>query len=269
MTSLNMHDYEALLQLATQIIDPRAPGTPRLQLGEQLAELFQAEAIAITEVNFRNCSSRYWGGYPSCLFFDIGPTLPGFHSYVLGHPVVQCYRSCRIASSVRVSDVLPLKAWKASSAYGFLQDSIGMAHQLILPLSIHPEKQCAVAVMRTSTDFSDRDLEVAQRLEPLLAAAYANQRLQEAQAPQKTLPDPDVRLTPREMQILKLWPLGLTAVAIARRLGVSVRTVEKHSENLRNKLNARDRVSAVVRAQALGMIRSSLEELTNHHSISD
>jgi DNA-binding NarL/FixJ family response regulator len=46
-------------------------------------------------------------------------------------------------------------------------------------------------------------------------------------------------------------------VTIARRLGISPRTVEKHSEALRRKLGTADRTTSVLRAQALGILRSA------------
>ena len=45
--------------------------------------------------------------------------------------------------------------------------------------------------------------------------------------------------------------------AIARRLGISPRTVHRHLDNLYPKLDAPDRLSAVLRAQALHLIKPS------------
>jgi DNA-binding NarL/FixJ family response regulator len=49
----------------------------------------------------------------------------------------------------------------------------------------------------------------------------------------------------------------MTAEAIGRRLGISNRTVHKHTENLYRKLAATDRLMAVLRAQALGLLPST------------
>ena len=62
------------------------------------------------------------------------------------------------------------------------------------------------------------------------------------------------RLTPRELTVLTLVAQGLTAATIARRLGISSRTISKHQENLYRKLEISDRLSAVVRAVELGII---------------
>jgi DNA-binding NarL/FixJ family response regulator len=47
---------------------------------------------------------------------------------------------------------------------------------------------------------------------------------------------------------------GLPAAAMARRLGISVRTVHKHLENLYRKLGTADRLGAVLRAQRAGLL---------------
>ena len=64
---------------------------------------------------------------------------------------------------------------------------------------------------------------------------------------------PGVLLTPREQDILGLLCEGLTAVAMARRLGLSPRTVTKHQQRLYRKLGTSDRLATVLRAQRLGM----------------
>ena len=53
-------------------------------------------------------------------------------------------------------------------------------------------------------------------------------------------------LTRREHEVVALLTEGMTAVAIAHRLGVSHRTVEKHLENVYHKVGVRDRLSAVL-----------------------
>ena len=63
-----------------------------------------------------------------------------------------------------------------------------------------------------------------------------------------------VAVTDRELAVLDLMADGLIAVAIARRLGISPRTVSKHIENIYRKLGAHDRTTAVLRSQAMGFL---------------
>ena len=64
-------------------------------------------------------------------------------------------------------------------------------------------------------------------------------------------------LTEREAAVLRLLVEGCTAVAIAHRLGISVRTVQKHLEHLYRKLGVGDRLQAVLAAQRAGLVPTS------------
>jgi DNA-binding NarL/FixJ family response regulator len=63
-----------------------------------------------------------------------------------------------------------------------------------------------------------------------------------------------VTLTSRESDVLALLAEGLTMRQIARRLGISPRTVETHVAKLYRKLGARARLDAVARAARLGLL---------------
>jgi DNA-binding NarL/FixJ family response regulator len=66
--------------------------------------------------------------------------------------------------------------------------------------------------------------------------------------------DARANLTPREVEILQYASLGLTVRQVANRLGLSPRTVETHLGKLYRKLGVRNRVQALSRAAALGLI---------------
>jgi DNA-binding NarL/FixJ family response regulator len=61
-------------------------------------------------------------------------------------------------------------------------------------------------------------------------------------------------LTQREQEILAMVSQGATMQQVARRLGISPRTVETHMAKLYRKLGVRTRVQAVSRAAHLGLI---------------
>ncbi|MDP9483524.1 MAG: response regulator transcription factor [Chloroflexota bacterium] len=64
------------------------------------------------------------------------------------------------------------------------------------------------------------------------------------------------QLTARELEILEHIGLGLTVKQVASRLGLSPRTVETHLAKLYRKLGVRNRVQALSRASALGLIEN-------------
>jgi PAS domain S-box-containing protein len=74
---------------------------------------------------------------------------------------------------------------------------------------------------------------------------------------QAALPEP---LTARELEVLRLLPLGETNQQIARELGVSRTTVKTHVAHIIAKLGVSDRTQAAVRAIELGLLPSQEEE---------
>lgn len=62
-------------------------------------------------------------------------------------------------------------------------------------------------------------------------------------------------LTRRETEILEYVTLGLSAKEVARHIDISPRTVERHVENVRLKLRARNRTHMVICAVAAGLLQ--------------
>ncbi|NJK43250.1 MAG: response regulator transcription factor [Pleurocapsa sp. SU_196_0] len=62
------------------------------------------------------------------------------------------------------------------------------------------------------------------------------------------------KLSPRELEVLRLMASGQSNKEIARTLGLSPDTIKDHLENLYRKLEASDRVTAAKRAQQLGLV---------------
>lgn len=61
-------------------------------------------------------------------------------------------------------------------------------------------------------------------------------------------------LTMRERQILELAACGMSAKQIAQDVGIAPRTVERHVENVRHKLRARNKTHMIAKAVALGLL---------------
>ena len=73
----------------------------------------------------------------------------------------------------------------------------------------------------------------------------------EKRASTQDLPEP---LSPRELEILRLLPSGLTAEEIASKLIISVNTVRSHLKNIYGKLDVHSRHEAVARASDLKLL---------------
>jgi DNA-binding NarL/FixJ family response regulator len=65
---------------------------------------------------------------------------------------------------------------------------------------------------------------------------------------------PQAPLTPREEEVVKLIAEGHSSREIARALTISVRTVERHRENVLQKLGMRDRTELTRYAVRVGLI---------------
>ena len=65
---------------------------------------------------------------------------------------------------------------------------------------------------------------------------------------------PRTPLTPREDEVVKLIAEGHSSREIARALTISVRTVERHRENVLQKLGMRDRTELTRYAVRVGLI---------------
>jgi LuxR family transcriptional regulator, transcriptional regulator of spore coat protein len=68
-------------------------------------------------------------------------------------------------------------------------------------------------------------------------------------------------LTDREQEILELVALGLSAKEAALELSIAPRTVERHIENIRLKMRARNRTHMVTCAAFLGMLMADQSPL--------
>ncbi len=130
-----------------------------------------------------------------------------------------------------------------------------LAHQLVLPLVVDPNRRTrpTYSFTRADDDFTDDDLARAYRLQPVLAALHAAAR--SGHGPQREDAVTRAhRLTPRELDILPLTASGMTAVAIGHARRISPRTVREHLENLYAKLDVHARLQAVEEARRLGLL---------------
>jgi LuxR family maltose regulon positive regulatory protein len=102
----------------------------------------------------------------------------------------------------------------------------------------HPPHPAQVGLLR----YADR-----------LLAAFGDELAQEGAAPTGQPSDIE-RLTPRELVILRMMAGGASNQEIAEQLVVTVGTVKGHIHHILDKLNARNRTDAVVRARERGLL---------------
>ncbi|MGV0777982.1 helix-turn-helix domain-containing protein [Mycolicibacterium elephantis] len=121
-----------------------------------------------------------------------------------------------------------------------------------VPLSRDGHECCSVLVLGRDTAFGDDE---TQRMATMLhLIAVVERAVLRLEAPMLSVPGRCSAVTEREVEVLRLLSEGLIARSIAHRMSVSERTVHKHLENLYQKLDVHDRLSAVIRGQQLGLL---------------
>ncbi|MBO3084690.1 helix-turn-helix transcriptional regulator [Cellulomonas fengjieae] len=183
------------------------------------------------------------------------------------HPLARHYARTR-STSVLAIDQVPGPATDAERAYVGELTAHGIDQHLWIPVPPDGRGLHVCGACRARDPFTVEEVDDAVSVQRLLSAIVAHARVVQQwrdrllaatedlpwDAPGSTSVGDGVALTPRECAVLDLCARGLTSQAIARRLRVSPRTVEKHLENAYRKLGVRERVSAVRRARIVGAI---------------
>lgn len=176
--------------------------------------------------------------------------------HIFDHPLLRWFAATGDPAAQSVGRVptevggAPAAAWRRMTA------PLGFDEQLSIPLALDDQSYRALVFMRQGVDFSDESLWLARRIQPLLtglerqARALASMTL----CPEQEDARQEVGLTGRELAVLALIAKGKTSTAVAHKLQISARTVEKHLEHMYAKLACGNRVAAVLRAQTLGLL---------------
>jgi DNA-binding NarL/FixJ family response regulator len=134
----------------------------------------------------------------------------------------------------------------------------------IVMLTMHADQEVLAAAIRAGAsgylvkDCSTEEIANAVRLaaggETALSPQLAASMLDEVRRLDQ--PDAEERLvTKREEEVLQLIADGCSTTEVAERLYISQKTVKNHLASIYQKLDARDRTQAVLRAVRMGIIR--------------
>lgn len=117
----------------------------------------------------------------------------------------------------------------------------------ILVLSMHSEEVYACRLLQLGADgYVMKQEEPTVFLRALRQVAEGGTYLSDAVIEQRELSgDPNIRLTTRELDVLRLIAQGLETGEIAGRLGMRFKTVEAHRRNMREKLGLSSPVELV------------------------
>jgi len=226
---------------------------PRARVRSMLVETFQTHA------------SWNWQDADGAFGFELSHPVPGWPSQselavweqnMAKHPLLCWFRTTADPRPWSIGRVP--RRLVPPAGFEILRDvcrPVGMDEQLAIPYQLSGVTHRSFLLARTGEDYSDEDLDLARRIQPLVAAVGRQcAMLQGTDA--ASVP---AGLTGRELTVLRLLRDGRTAHAIAHRLGISPRTVHTHLANLYRKLGVNDRLQAVLVAQDLGVPNTTSE----------
>ncbi|MFS8104506.1 LuxR C-terminal-related transcriptional regulator [Lentzea alba] len=248
MSDLLARDYERMLDLAVALLEDPGGDLPWTLVMEELTDALGccmgilADAGQITAF-----APHHIGDLPLNQLLE---------RYAPEHVLSQHYVATGDRTPLAVTDFVTQRAWQQTGVYDSVHSLTAATHNIALPLAAPAGSLHAILLGRAGRDFDHRERAYLHRVQPLLLRADAHHRhlrqVRKASGPVDTC-----GLTPRELTVLSLLAEGLTTGAIARRLAIAPGTANKHRENLYRKLGTTDRVSTVLRAQQMGIIRGA------------
>jgi DNA-binding NarL/FixJ family response regulator len=136
----------------------------------------------------------------------------------------------------------------------------------VIMLTMHPDQDVVAAALRAGAagylvkDCSTEEIAEAVRLaasdDAAMSADVAASMLDEVRRlPEEA--DEDRIVTKREEEVLQLIADGCSTTEVAEQLFISQKTVKNHLASIYQKLDARDRTQAVLRAVRMGIVRLS------------
>jgi DNA-binding CsgD family transcriptional regulator len=224
--------YTELLGLAGQLCRSAEAGVDLGTIAELLRTSLELPICVFSEVDFaKGLTIGY--GWPETVFTDDLMTEATTRN-ARGHPLVRHYVLSGDLTPLEITDTVSMRQWRSSREGSDLYETVGVLHHLAVPLTAPAGAMRSFALSRGRERFTAQDRAFVERLHPLLVALDEQHR--------SAVPS---HLTPRERDVLGLLRRGLSRRAMARRLGISQRTVDKHLENVYRKLSVPDRMAAV------------------------
>lgn len=179
------------------------------------------------------------------------------------HPLLDHYLTFGDPTPVTASGAIGENRWRGTPLARNAREELDVRDTLAIPFPDMTQPLHGWIVLRVGAVFAPAEVDRARDVQPLVCGVERQCRtlrlLKDGIATGHRRTDPvrqaaELGLTPREIAVLGLLADTLTAAAIGRRLGISVRTAHTHIGNLYRKLNTADRLSTVLRAQTLGLL---------------
>ncbi|WP_250004128.1 LuxR C-terminal-related transcriptional regulator [Actinoplanes sp. M2I2] len=250
-------EYARFLDMTVALLDDESEEPPWPLMALELQAAMRANAALFQDDRPPPTSTG------PVLAWTRSPSVARANKYVLAlrraHPLGELYVAGE-KSVLRVSDVTDDRSWRRNPVYNLCRRDVdGAIRHLGVPIPGAAGAARLFLICRPGLDYTDHEVSLMRRVQPLLFRldrhlAELSRLRTRAEAPAELGRRANaLGLTPRQLTVLALLAEGLTARAIARRLGITEATVSKHQENLYRKLGCKDRLGAVLTAQRGGL----------------
>jgi DNA-binding CsgD family transcriptional regulator len=255
-----VHVSLSALESALRFVDDLADTDDPADLGRRalpgLDRLIPADVLAYNELGPGPGRVSY-SAYPEDVVFSPG-SVATFAAHAQENPLINHLQVTGDGSPVKISDFLSRERFHDLAVYTEFYRHVPVEHQLAIGLPPSDGRVVRIALSHGRGDFTedDRDLLAVLRAPLVRATIRARSRHRARQALGGAADAPLADLTDREIQLLELVSLGHTNAAIARKLGISPRTVAHHLDSAYRKLEVTSRAAAVYRAATEGLVPS-------------
>ena len=151
------------------------------------------------------------------------------------HPLVRFHAYLGGRVPQRISDSVPFEQFRRSALYNDYYRRIRIDHAIALPIYVRDGLLVSFVLNRMRRDFTDRERALLEVLRPHLARIYQRMNIMGG-------------LTARESEVLRWVAAGKSDAQIGAILRISARTVQKHLQNVYDKLGVETRTAAAMRA---------------------
>ncbi|GAA1839314.1 hypothetical protein GCM10009836_17990 [Pseudonocardia ailaonensis] len=251
---LDTSTHEKLLDLSWQLAAVRDPETLLREASIASAAFIRVDSHGVTEINLRTNSIRlavfpdeHWSPLATACLTKI----------MEDHPVIRSYNSTPRLMPTRVTDHLSQREFEDSPTYAELFVPFGMRFQMNVPIYLdkNATSGAAFAFNRYDNDFTHEELAQARTYQTVVVSLHRALTSRAFDPAKADIAAQRMKVTARELDVLRLLVSNMTNVSIGRALRISPRTVNKHLENAYRKLEVRSRVEAIERCRALGLLR--------------
>ncbi|MCE7004142.1 LuxR C-terminal-related transcriptional regulator [Kibdelosporangium philippinense] len=244
--------YQRVLDLAVDILD-NPESAPSTTIATTLASILRSNVAFYIDIGVESADV-------SAISFDRDPgAFRTMMTVAASHPLFQHYRDTGTHEVLDARTLLGGSLWRNHEIFSISRALLDIREHVTIPLGA----MRGYSLGRSDGAYSAAELALLERVQALLMSLDRHQRTYRhwhtsiASPARAAEVAEDFRLTSREITVLHLLAQARTAPSIARQLRISPRTVHKHVENLYRKLGTSDRLSAIQRAHALGLLQFS------------